>query len=203
MFASVCLCLCVSVYGGQLGLSLADNLYQKAKKKYGRPMDLEMFVEILDCLAADAYPAALFPDMTPFEALTSLLQMAERGSGGGAVGGGGGSRDPSPLARRCAVPPPQRGSGVGEVARGQIVRSLSPGPEGAKACSGSNHKNSNNSSKMGNNSSKMCNDIKGRMGNNIKNDIQSRISSVVEEASPALCTYAARDLRTRGVFSAR
>jgi hypothetical protein len=42
--------------GSQLGLSLIDSLYQKAKSKYRRAVDLDVFWEILDSLVAEAFP---------------------------------------------------------------------------------------------------------------------------------------------------
>ena len=57
-------CICTHTHtntglGSQLGLSLIDSLYQKAKSKYRRPVDLDVFWEILDSLVAEAFPPGL------------------------------------------------------------------------------------------------------------------------------------------------
>ena len=85
--------------GSQLGLSLVDTLYQKAKAKYRRPVDLDIFWEILDSLAAEAFPPASFPDTTPYEALNSLLQMAS--------GMGGEEGERGVVLRQTSLPPRQ------------------------------------------------------------------------------------------------
>ena len=66
----------------QAGLSLVEMLHQKMKARYKRPVDLEIFFEILERIAAEAFPPAIFADVTPFLALDQLVQMAGVGRGG-------------------------------------------------------------------------------------------------------------------------
>ena len=66
----------------QAGLSLVEMLHQKMKARYKRPVDLEIFFEILERIAAEAFPPAIFANVTPFLALNQLVQMAGRCRGG-------------------------------------------------------------------------------------------------------------------------